>query len=507
MLIERRYRDGRGEIREAPQETVDAVRAIVGDEEPPGPPSPQSAAARCWTPERRLRALAVQVYSLWSGQSAGIGDLGDLAALAAGAPHDLLLLNPLHATHVGTPQEPSPYFPSSRQFRNPLYLRVGVPQPASADGRIDRDRVWAAKMGALEERWGRFQGDAGFDAFREREADELVAFASFCALSEKFGRPWTEWPVEYRRPGGHAVRAFGVAHADRVRFHEWLQWQLDEQMAAAAAAGTGLVNDVAVGFDGTGADAWRWQDIVATGMRVGAPPDEFNRDGQDWGVPPFAPGALARVGYRPIAAALRAAFRHAAGIRIDHVMGLFRLFWIPEGASPRDGVYVHDPSSALLDIVAAESKKARALVVGEDLGTVDPAVRAQLRQRGVLSYRLLWFEDDALERWPAQALAAVSTHDLPTIAGVWEGTDGSPDMRARLVSIAGADAHGIDDVVAAVHAALRRTPSTVVAEQVEDILGLTERTNLPGTVDARNWSRRLPVDVGALVERLRAASG
>nr|MDQ6910280.1 4-alpha-glucanotransferase [Actinomycetota bacterium] len=289
-------------------------------------------------------------------------------------------------------------------------------------------------------------------------------------------------------------------------FHRWLQWRIDVQLAAAATEIT-LVSDLAVGFDPNGADAWEFQDVLAAGVSVGAPPDAFNTAGQDWGLSPFDPDALRAVGYRPFIETLRAAFGHAGGVRIDHVMSLFRLFWVPHGGTPADGSYVRYRSSDLLDIVARESRRAGAFVVGEDLGTVEDGVREELTARQVLSYRLLWFESGAPSTYPERALAAVSTHDLPTIPGVWTGADpGGADLRTRLTETAGVDeSASVDEAVALTYEALATAPSVLVTASLEDALGVTERPNQPGTVNETNWSLALPIPLEAIEDdpRLR----
>ncbi len=269
------------------------------------------------------------------------------------------------------------------------------------------------------------------------------------------------------------------------------------------------MHDLAVGFDPGGADAWVWQDLVALDARIGAPPDEFNRAGQDWGLPPFIPWRLRAARYEPFVETLRAVLRGAGGLRVDHVMGLFRLFWVPPGAGPADGAYVRYPAGDLLDLLALESARAGAVVVGEDLGTVEPGVRTELAERAVLSMKLLWFEDDPPEAWPERSLALVTTHDLPTIAGVWTGSDlgdqrtagvpaveeGMADLHRRLERRSGAsDDAPVADVVVAAHRALAAAPSALVAATLEDALGVPERPNMPGTVDTwPNWSLALPV--------------
>ncbi len=485
--------------------------------------------ARCHLPEDLdVWGWNVQLYAARSSQSWGIGDLADLRRIgrwSAGLGAAILVVNPLHAPAPLDHQEPSPYFPSSRRYRNPLYLRIeevpgfhpgdAVLRKAAARGRalndqrrIERDEVWALKRRALEQLWGAFLGDPRFERYLVEHGTPLRQYATFCALVEHHGVGWPKWPAEHRRPDGPGVLRFAALHRDRVRFHAWVQWLLDEQLAAAHAE-IPLLHDLAVGIDPDGADGWVWQDVLAPGVRVGAPPDEFNLRGQDWGFPPFVPWRLRAAGYEPFVQTVRAALRHAGAMRIDHVMGLFRLFWIPADGTPDEGAYVRYPSTDLLDIVALESVRAGAVVVGEDLGTVEDQVRDDLRKRGVLSYRLLWFEHEPPERFPRQALAAVTTHDLPTIAGVWSGHDleaqrsagltpneaASTDLRRHIGELAhvAADAP-VSDVIIGAYARLAEAPSMIVTAALDDALGVEERPNMPGTTDGwPNWSIALPV--------------
>jgi 4-alpha-glucanotransferase len=482
------------------------------------------APGRCHVPDGlRTWGWSAQVYAARSRASWGIGDLGDVATLArwsADLGAGVLGINPLHAARPGPQQDPSPYFPSSRRFRNPLYLHIDeVPGFSASDqafalaaeaGRslngervIDRDQVYALKLNALELLWANFGDDAGFDAYVARGGSALRQFAVYCALAERHGGGWPAWPSEHRRPDSPSVTRFAAANHQRLRFHCWLQWLLDEQLAAAGAE-IALLGDLAIGFDPGGADAWVWQDTIAQAVRVGAPPDAFNADGQDWGLPPFVPWKLRAVGYEPLVQTVRAALEHCGALRIDHVMGLFRLFWIPEGGEPTDGTYVRFPENELLDIVALESDRAGAVIVGEDLGTVEDEVREQLTERGVLSYRLVWFEDEPPEAFPAQALAAVTTHDLPTVAGVWSGTDEQADaqLRGRLVELTALPANApVDDVVVTAHARLAEAPSMMVTATLDDALRVEERPNLPGTTTERpNWSLALPRPLEELMD-------
>jgi 4-alpha-glucanotransferase len=436
----------------------------------------------------------------------------------------MLLVNPLHAPLPTPSQQPSPYYPSSRIFRNPLYLAIrDVPGAAQlgtdlqplferglgllASTHIDRDAVFSLKMAALRELWSRFGQNDGFDQYCTAEGDLLDAYATFCALTETHAGPWHAWPSAYRRPDSPDVAAFRAANADRVRFHKWLQWLLDEQVRGAARE-IPIVGDLAVGIDPSGADAWLWQDLFARGIEVGAPPDEFNTQGQKWGLMPFVPAKLRAAGYEPFIRIVRSAMRHCKGIRLDHVMGLFRLFWIAPGLRPTDGVYVRYPALDLLDIVALESHRANAYVIGEDLGTVQKEVRRELSFRKVLSFRVMWFEKGPAADYPKHAVATVTTHDLPTIAGLWSGSDLqqqeqmglSPNvestcaLRADLLKRTGVrDDAPADEVVLATYAALAEAPSAVLTATLDDALAVQARPNMPGTtVEYPCWCIALP---------------
>jgi 4-alpha-glucanotransferase len=340
------------------------------------------------------------------------------------------------------------------------------------------------------------------------QGQPLAQFAAFCALSEHYRSGWRQWPREYQRPDSPAVARFAAEHSERVRFFQWVQWLLDEQLARAAEE-ISLVQDLPIGVDPNGADAWAWQDLLANGVTVGCPPDEYNTRGQDWGLPPLIPLKLRDAGYEPFIQTIRSTLRHARGLRIDHVMGLFRLFWIPRGVDPSAGAYVEYAAEELLGILALESERAKAFVVGEDLGTVDEQARRQLGKRGVLSYRVLWFESAPPAGYPERALAAVTTHDLPTIAGLWSGSDlrmqkeldlepnedGIKQIRERLAVMANiAESAGIEEVIERTHRLLGQAPSLIVSATVDDALGVQERPNMPGTTTERwpNWSLALP---------------
>jgi 4-alpha-glucanotransferase len=480
---------------------------------------------------------AIQLYAARSRRSWGIGDLGDLRWLgrwARGQHAGLALINPLAAVAPTLPQQASPYFPSSRRFRSPLYLRIeevdgakavgGIAELARAARRlnrerlIDRDRVFELKSRALEAIWRSVRGrvDAAFDAFR-REQTGLEQFATFSALAERFGASWRQWPADLQHPSspGVARAARGGALRERIRFHQWLQYQVDRQLARASAA-MPVMQDLPIGFDAGGADAWAFQDVLAEGMTVGAPPDEFNTRGQNWGLPPFVPDRLRAAGYEPFIQTIRACLRHAGGLRIDHVMGLFRLFWIPAGMDPRAGAYVHGHPDDLLAIVALESQRANAVIVGEDLGTVEEETRRALAARNILSYRLLWFEKMAPSKYPAQALAAITTHDLPTVAGLWTDSDlevqrelglspneaGTRQIQSRVRRMTRATpTTPAREVVARVHEALAKAPSQILTATLDDAMAVEERPNIPATSDEwPNWRLALPEPIETLRE-------
>jgi 4-alpha-glucanotransferase len=490
---------------------------------------------RCRLPDPAW-GFAAQLYATRSRRSWGFGDLGDLARVGQWSGNlgaGFVLVNPLHACSPVLPQQPSPYFPGSRCFLNPLYLAVEqIPGAATcadldrlaAAGRalnrdriIDRDRVWQLKSAALEAVYHDFRGDTAFDAYRAGRGETLERFATFNALSEVHGPEWPEWPAPLRDVTSSAVRDFARSGpgSSRVRYHAWLQWLLDEQLAAAASS-LPVMSDLAVGVDPVGADTWIWPDAFVTDMRVGAPPDRFNTHGQNWALPPFDPWHLRDAAYQPWIECLRGALRHGRGIRLDHVMGLFRLYWIPVGAAPGDGVYVRYRHDDLLNVVALEAQRAGAFVVGEDLGTVEAGVRQELAGRDILSYRVWWFEADEPLAWPRKAMATATTHDLPTVAGVFTGSDLAAQRRlqldpndnefarlqAKLKSRTGADeTTPVEAVVTRLYADLARAPCLLTAASLDDALAVEERPNMPATVDEwPNWRLALPKALEELVD-------
>jgi 4-alpha-glucanotransferase len=515
----------------------------------------------------RVFGVSCQVHALRSARDHGIGDLEDLARLGermAGA--DLLGVNPLHALFPADPAHIGPYSPSSRAFVNVATIAIDrveeladcpeaqalLPAPASGD-LIDYRESLGRKLRALEILYDGFPREgARADAFRsfvEAEGGPLSRHATFDALHEHMLArdpprwAWWDWPAPLQDPDGDAVAAFAREHEERVTFHAWLQWIADEQLrdtqARLKAAGMriGLYRDLAVGLNPAGADVWGERRAMLRGVAAGAPPDAFNPAGQNWGLVPFSPRGLRELAYGPFVEVLRRNMRHTGALRIDHVMALKRLFLLPEGRSGIDGAYVLYPFEDLLRIVALESHRQRCVVIGEDLGTVPEGFRDSLARHGLLSYRLFYFErheDGSLVppgAWPEEALAAVSTHDLPTLRGYWTGNDlawreriaGRPDPEAhgeriadRRVLLRALEREGLlpvgldpehppdavgEALLVAVHRFVARTPCRIAILQIEDALMELEQVNLPGTLDEHpNWRRRLGTPVERLLE-------
>ncbi|WP_380167563.1 4-alpha-glucanotransferase [Jannaschia sp. R86511] len=528
--------------------------------------------------EHRQWGFMTMLFQVRSEDSWAFGDLADLGEVASWSAREhgagFVLLNPLHAPDPVPPVEASPYLPATRRFMNPSYLRVeDVRETAylSAADRavvewhaeelrelnrddvmIDRDLVWEAKRAALERVFAvrRSPGrEADFQAFREREGQGLVDWATWCALREFYGTPSSQWPAHAGSPYTDAVAQLREELSARVDFHCWLQWQMDIQLATAqrtaveAGMGLGIVHDLAVGVHPDGADAWALQHAMARGVSVGAPPDAFNQQGQDWSQPPWRPDALAEAGYAPLRDMLRAVLRHGGGIRIDHIIGLFRLWWIPAGAGPGAGTYVRFDHEAMIGVLALEAHRAGAVVVGEDLGNVEPWVRDYLLERGVLGTSILWFEKDAdgaplkPQQWRELCLATVTTHDLPPTAGYLAGEhievrerlglltrdvdeERAADTADRAAYLSMLSELGLlpdqpleRQTVEALHRLLTWTPSILLGVALPDAVGDRRAINQPGTyLEYPNW--RLPmadgVGVPVLLEDLvrspRAAS-
>ena len=537
-------------------------------------PDPLERGVRCW-------GLAVQLYELRSSRNWGIGDFGDLAALATAAGRAgaaFIGLNPLHARHLARPDEASPYAPSSRLFLDPLYIDVeavddlaACPEARAAiaaaefqariaaarnERLVDYRAVTALKLPILERLFRRFRQRAGnpddargldYHAFWRSGGESLARFAEFEALRlhlrEATGRAseWYDWPREFRDPAGTGLARFRSDAAHRIEFQIYLQWvaamQLRDAARAASAAGMsiGLYRDLAVGAAQDSAEAWSEQHLFARNMSVGAPPDMLNRQGQTWGLPPWNPRALVRQGYAPFRRLLAANMREAGALRIDHVMALTRLFWIPQGMNGTDGGYVRYPLDELAAIVALESTRHRCMVIGEDLGSVPEGLRARLRDWGFLSYRVMvyerhWRGDGRFclpDEYPPQSLAIVATHDMPTMTEYWCGDDiarraalgmypGEQQReedaarrhaeRADLLRLLGeiglspADPSAAGDVVGSLHAAIARTRSMLAVVQLDDLIGEIEPVNIPGTHrEYPNWRRKLALPIEEIV--------
>ena len=499
----------------------------------------------------RRFGLAAHLYSVRREGDQGIGDfttLGVLGREAAQAGAAVLGLNPLHMLFPATRARASPYHPSDRRFLDPIHIDVagedgGLAAPAArarlageagrlaalhAAPMVDYPGVWACKQAVLEAAFAAFDASdpdgAALAGFRAYSGTALAQFAAFQAIAERYPGDWRGWPAGLRAPDAPDVAAFTASHAARVRFHVWLQWLADRQLAAAAATAgleIGFYRDLAVGCAPDGAEAWSGTAALALGASVGAPPDPFSREGQVWHVPPPDPWRLRTDGFARLAGLFGANMRHAGALRIDHAMGLTRLFWIPEGGSGADGAYVAYPLAEMLGVLALESRRARCLIVGEDLGTVPEGFRAQLAAADVLSYRVLWFERDGAafrrpEQYPARAVACVSTHDLPTLAGWRNGADieeraalGLLDTKAAAAATAEraaekaalAEAVGGEPTAEAVHGYLAAAPSELVLAQADDLGDETMALNLPGTDRERpNWRRKIATPVPALLQ-------
>lgn len=559
-------------------------------------PPPLGKGARSW-------GLTCQLYGLHSAHDWGMGDFTDLAEIAAAAGTSgaaVLGINPLHARFAAEPLHFSPYSPSSRSWLDHLYI-----DPTAAPGFAEDETVqalirgdwfgathWAArsaplidygavaacKRSVLEALFRRFQSNdlgAGstarsgcgrsFREFQQKGGQSLADLAVFEALHEFYcreqrGFSWRSWPAPMRDPRSPEVAAFAVAHRDRVEFFQFLQWEADRQLAAAAGAGRdaglslGLYRDLAVGADPNGAEAWADQALVAPHAAIGAPPDALSRAGQNWGLAPVNPLELRRQRFAPFVACLRANMRHAGILRIDHVMSLSRLYWIPSGMAATQGCYVRYPLDALLRLVALESHRQSCAVVGEDLGTVPPGFRETMRAANLLSYRIMMFERRAggsfirPQDYPPLAAASAATHDLATLEGFWLGRDIAwrrqlglyPDANAAIADanerardrrlllaalvrqglLARADCRQLlpeagEPVYApalgdAIQRYLARSHARLMLVQIEDLAGETEQANLPGTTDAHpNWRRRLGQSLEQIIEggELRRLAG
>ncbi len=527
-------------------EDQDVVLAVVPDRLPDVPPA--------W-------GWMLQLYGLRSAESWGMGDYGDLAVVARRSAEELgagvLLVNPVQAISPTHPVERSPYSPSSRRFANPLYLRVTdtkafaeadeatrervlALKPDNDTELIDYDAVWDAKLAALELLWPQETAEPD-PALRD--------FATFCALAERHGPDWRDWPAPLRDRDSAEVAKAREELAERIAFHAWLQHLCREQLDAARQAAhdggmpVGVVHDMPVGVHPGGADTWALGDAFAAKVTVGAPPDAFSQQGQDWNLPPWRPDRLAELGYAPFRDVLRGVLQYADGVRIDHVAGLWRLWWIPPGEPPSRGTYVHYDAEAMMGILALEAHRAGAVVVGEDLGTVEDEVTETMHERGMLSSAVLWFQRDydtpghpfvPPGKWDPESMASITTHDLPTVAG-WLTAEhvrvraelglldgpaereysAAEEERTDLTNFLVQQGIPTEDRVAALHTLLASASSRLLLTAPADVVGERRQPNLPGTVDEYpNWRIPLPVTVDEffadpgvrrLVATLRAA--
>jgi 4-alpha-glucanotransferase len=531
------------------------------------------APARCPTisdiaPNERVWGIAAQVYGLRSPGDCGIGDGAGIVALAnqaAANKADVLALSPVHALFTADPNHFSPYSPSSRLFYNPLHADA---RAVFGEARVQKATAQAGVSvlnHAFEERhlidWpesARAKNSIFHCLFEDFAATDLVA-ATPTPLAADFARfqaegstlledhacfealhaerlrvdttawSWSEWPVQWRDPHSDAVRAFAAQNKNEIAFHCFLQWIADRSLAAAqdqakrAGMRIGLVADLAVGMSGAGSHAWTSQQDILVGLEIGAPPDQYNTKGQNWGLTTFSPRALSRGGFAPFIATLRACLRHAGGVRIDHAMGLLRLWVVPRGADPSQGAYLTYPIDDLMRLTALESNRRGAIVIGEDLGTVPAGFRERLAATGIYGMRVLWFERERArfappQAWSADTAAMTSTHDLPTVAGWWRGSD--IETRAQIGLVEDKEKEEAERIKErrSLWRAFRRagaavgklpapatplpvtdaavkfvatTPSQLTLLPLEDALALEEQPNLPGTIDQHpNWRRR-----------------
>ena len=510
------------------------------------------APQRCFTvedaaPGERLSALAVQIYALRDGHTGGFGDLAALSAVveqAASEGIDAVTVSPLHALMPGAI---SPYSPSTRYFYDALYADAALAGGAATrdDGSslVDWPTAKREKMSALRAAFDSFAQrtmPADFTAFCAERGERLIQHARFEALDDHFRAQgvgqWRQWPEAFRKSQSAAVADFARAHDEDVRFHIFLQWLTARSLFTAqdrareSGMRIGLIADIAVGMDPCGSHAWSAPDEILSALRVGAPPDVFNTEGQNWGLTALSPAGFRKRGYGAFIDTLRAAMRYAGGVRIDHAMGLCRLWLIPEGAQAGEGVYLHYPLHDLLNLIALESHRSRAIVIGEDLGTVPEGFRPAAAQAGIMGMEVLWFQRDgsgffAPEHWSKSAAALTTTHDLPTVAGWWKGHDidwleklgrrsehgdataersARSQDRGRLWSAfryarsAETAQPSSDDPPPVVEAALDfvgQTPCALAVVPIEDVFDIAEQPNIPGTIDEHpNWRRRLPPD-------------
>ena len=493
---------------------------------------------------RRVWGVNAQLYSTRSASSWGIGDatdLADLAAVCADKGADFLLINPVHASQPVSPLENSPYLPVSRRWLNPIYIRpesieeyASLPQAsrvaieqlsdesrqfAIREDLIDRDRSWEAKRKALEIIFAAprsYHRQSQLDRFIERGGSELSNYALWCALVEREGT--IELPEDLARSSAPRVELERLELAERVNFYQWCQWVVAEQLGHAQQVARevgmeiGIMADLAVGVHGYGSEKWSRPELFASGMSVGAPPDVYSQQGQNWSQPPWSPRSLAESGYLPLRDMVRAVLANAGAVRIDHILGMFRLWWIPDGCAPAEGTYVYYDHEAMMGVILLEAQRAGAVVIGEDLGVVEPWVRDYLRDRGVLGTSVVWFEKEG-GGWPLRpehyrdrALAAVNIHDLPPTLGYIRGIQTTLRSELGLLTddietVRAGDRLELEQVAARLHEYgcidgaepseretveglyryVAKTPSKLVVASLVDAVGDVRPQNMPGT--------------------------
>ena len=547
--IEAGYHDVFGHWHAASPQTLEClIVALSAGQAAPATAAVDAAPVRAFQGDgRRVWGIAAQLYALRSRTNWGHGDFGDLSqlmTLAAARGASAVGLNPLHALFPDRAQQASPYGPNSRLFLNVLYIDVvAIPEFPGVDAAlreeidaaraadvIDYPAVARAKMTGLRAAYAGFRANAerraDFEAYRQQQGETLLRFACFEVLRQLHAPAhWPQWPEAWRNPDTAALEHLRADHLQECEFQEFLQWTAAAQLQAcqdqALRAGMpiGLYTDLAVGIDPLGADAWSAQDAVLADLSIGAPPDEFNTAGQDWGLAPFHPQAMAADDFAPLRRLMRAAMSHAGAVRMDHVLGLNRMFLIPRGYGAREGAYVRYPLEAALRVIAEESNRARCIVIGEDLGTVPDGFRETVARWGLWSYRVMLFEREhdgrfrQPETYPAEAVATFNTHDLPTFRG-WItsadlrtkqaiGVDAGESENARAharetlhwILAERAPSYAPDDF-AAVAAVLAQTPSRLVTVGLDDILDVVDQVNIPGTIDQHpNWRRKLLMDI------------
>jgi len=497
----------------------------------------------------KLWGLAVQLYALRQDGDGGIGDFAALASFAkAAATHgaDALAISPVHALFSADMSRFSPYSPSNRALLNVLH--INEPTTAESGDLVDWPAAGAAKLQALRKAFENFHGQQALDQFRQEGGDRITRHAIFEALQASLvphdpaAMDWRNWPEAYRDPNNPAVLRFFEENAHEVSFHTYLQYRADNDLQAAQRAARdagmriGLIADLAVGADHGGSQAWSYQDQVLRGLELGAPPDAINRAGQSWGITAFSPHGLRKSGFTAFLEMLRQAMRNAGGVRIDHVMGLARLWVIPIGMRSPQGAYLRMPVQDLMRLVALESQRHQAVIIGEDLGTLPDGFYDRLNGAGIAGLRVMWFERHFSHfyppaHWTRTAVAMTTTHDLPTVAGWWQGTDIAwrkelgmegddaakrAEDRAALWSAfqesgaTQAPIPPIDKPGAAVDAAcshLGLAACTLALLPIEDALALPEQPNFPGTTDQHpNWRRRLTAPAEILINAPEAAA-